>query len=223
MEQLKTLPLIHASEFCKIATRIQDRLVESPLLTPSETSAYDAELIRWSDELPSILGNLNESCPPFLQRVRLVMKWRLQNMRIVLHRPVLLSAALRRCLFANLTAEEKVAIGKCRIISAKTIEDISNECLPDLITGWNAVWLVFQACMVPLVSLFSDSSMPDEIEKWQISIETALAFFERSKPWSIAAKRSMDVISRLYNAYKLQFSGQTQPDQVHRQDRKSVG
>jgi hypothetical protein len=142
------------------------------------------------------------------------MKWRFQNIRIVLHRPVLLSTALRRCPFANLTAEEKVAVVKCRIIAAKTIEDISNECLPDLISGWNAVWFTFQACMVPLVSLFSDTSMPEEVEKWKASIETALAFFEQSKPWSIAAKRSMDAISKLYQAYNFQFQGHPHAEQV---------
>ncbi|KAF2261755.1 hypothetical protein CC78DRAFT_340231 [Lojkania enalia] len=213
IEQLKILPLVHASEFCKIATRIQDRLVESPLLTPSETAAYDSEVIHWHEELPSILFNMNETCPDYLRRVRHVMKWRFQNIRIVLHRPVLLSTALRRTPFASLSAEEKVAVGKCRIIAAKTIEDISTECLPDLISGWNGVWFVFQACMIPLVSLFSDSSMLEEVEKWKSSLETALAFFERSKPWSIAAKRSLDAVSRLYEAYKAQFSGQSFPDQ----------
>lgn len=203
IEQLKILPVIHASEFCKIATRIQDRLVESPLLPPSETSAFDDEIIHWHDELPSILSDMNESCPDFLKRVRYVMKWRFQNIRIVLHRPVLLSTALRRCPFRALTAEEKLAVGKCRIIAAKTIEDISHECLPDLIAGWNAVWFTFQAAMVPLVSLFSDSSMPEETEKWCASIKTALAFFERSKPWSIAAKRSQDAVSKLYEAWKV--------------------
>ncbi|KAF2194518.1 hypothetical protein K469DRAFT_725838 [Zopfia rhizophila CBS 207.26] len=215
IEQLKVLPLIHASEFCKIATRIQDRLVESPLLAPSETSAYDAEIIRWHDELPSILSNMEEGCPDVLRRVRFVMKWRFQNIRIILHRPVLLSTALRRCPFGGLSAEEKVAVGKCRIIAAKTIEDISNECLPDLISGWNAVWFVFQACMIPLVSLFSDSSMPEEAEKWIASIETALAFFELSNPWSIAAKRSMDAVSKLYEAYKVQLSEQGQLNHSH--------
>ncbi|KAF2119935.1 fungal-specific transcription factor domain-containing protein [Lophiotrema nucula] len=204
IEQLKVLPLIHASEFCKIATRIQDRLVESPLLTPAETSNYDSEVLHWYEELPSILSNMNESCPDFLRRVRYVMKWRFQNIRIVLHRPVLLSTALRRSPFASFSAEEKVAVGKCRIIAAKTMEDISAECPPDLISGWNAVWFVFQACMVPLVSLFSDTSLPEEAEKWKTSIEIALQFFEKAKPWSIAAKRSLDAVSRLYEAYKVQ-------------------
>lgn len=207
-EHLKVLPLIYASEFCVLATRIQDRLVESPLLSNAETAGYDAEVIRWHDELPPILSNTTESCPDFMRRVRLIMKWRFQNLRIVLHRPALLVAALRRCPFSSLSAEEKVSVGKCRIVAARTIEDISNECLPDLISGWNAVWFTFQACMVPLVSLFSDTSMPEETEKWCTSIEIALAFLARSKPWSIAAKRSLDAVSRLYQAHKMQFAAQ---------------
>lgn len=208
LEYLKILPLIHASEFCTIATKVQDRLVESPLLSHAETAAYDAEIIKWHDELPPILSNPSESCPDFLRRVRLVMKWRFQNLRIVLHRPALLVSALRRCPLHSLSAEERVSVGKCRAIAAKTIEDISNECLPDLISGWNAVWFTFQACMVPLVSLFSDTSAPEETQKWCASIEIALAFFARSKPWSIAAKRSLDAVSRLYQAYKMQYAAQ---------------
>ncbi|KAF1980082.1 hypothetical protein BU23DRAFT_1993 [Bimuria novae-zelandiae CBS 107.79] len=208
-EHLKVLPLIYACEFCTIATKLQDRLVETPLLPHSETAAFDAEIIKWHEELPPILSNIAESCPDFLRRVRLIMKWRFQNLRIVLHRPTLLVTALRQCPFSSLSAEEKMFVSRCRTVAAKTIEDISNECLPDLISGWNAVWFTFQACMVPLVSLFSDTSMPEETEKWCSSIEIALAFFARSKPWSIAAKRSLDAVSKLYQAYKMQFT--TQP------------
>ncbi|XP_014554168.1 hypothetical protein COCVIDRAFT_18024 [Bipolaris victoriae FI3] len=206
ISQLKALPLTHASAFCQIATRIQDRLVECPILPSAETASYDAHLVKWKDELPSILSNTSEPCPEFLRRVRLVMKWRLQNIRIILHRPFLLAAALRRAPWAALSTEEKVAVRKCRQIACQTIEDMSQECMPDLISCWNAVWFCFQACMVPLVSLFSDASMPDETEKWKASIETALAFFGQAKDWSIAAKRSCDVVTRLYAAYKTHAS-----------------
>lgn len=211
IEQLKILPLIHASAFCQIATRIQDRLVESPLLAPAETANYDAHVVKWYEELPSILSNPEEPCPEFLRRVRLVMKWRFQNIRIVLHRPTLLTTALRRSTWSTLTAEEKVAVGKCRLIACQTIEDIGQECMPDLISGWNAVWFCFQACMVPLVSLFSDSTIPEEVERWKASIETALQFFESAKDWSIAAKRSGDAVTRLYAAYKTHASTMTTP------------
>jgi hypothetical protein len=163
---------------------------------------YDAQLLKWYDELPSILLNLDEPCPDFLRRVRMVMKWRFQNIRVILHRPYLLTTALRGCAWANMSAEDKVAVGKCRILALKTIEDISNECMPDLLSGWNAVWFCFQACMVPLVSLFSDTSMPDEVQKWKAAIETALRFFESAQDYSIAAKRSGDAVAKLYQAYK---------------------
>lgn len=211
MDQLKLLPLTHASTFCAIATKIQDRLVESPLLPHAETAAYDAQILKWHEELPSILSNQEEPCPEFLQRVRFIMKWRFHNIRIVLHRPVLLTTALRRCDWASLTADEKIAVEKCRTMASITIEEISRDCMPDLISGWNAVWFCFQACMVPLVSLFSDASQPEEVEKWKASIETALAFFDRVRDWSIAAKRSADAVSRLYAAYKAQKTTPPQP------------
>lgn len=222
LEQLKILPLVHASAFCQIATRIQDRLVECPNLPPAETASYDAHLVKWHDELPLILSNPNEPCPEFLRRTRLVMKWRFQNIRIILHRPFLLTAALRRAPWAALSTEEKVAIRKCRHIALKTIEDISQECMPDLICCWNAVWFCFQACMVPLVSLFSDASMPEETEKWKSSIETALAFFEQVKDWSIAAKRSGDVVTRLYAAYKTHASTASHQAQAQPQPQAQV-
>lgn len=142
------------------------------------------------------------------------MKWRFQNLRLVLHRPVLLTTALRRSSWHILTADEKVAVGKCRLVAAKTIEDISHECMADLISGWNAVWFCFQACMVPLVSLFSDTSMPEEVEKWKASIELALQFFATAKDWSIAAKRSGDAVTRLYAAYKTHASQLSQSQHV---------
>jgi len=202
IEQLKILPLIHASAFCQIGTRIQDRLVETPLLSLAETAALDTQLLKWHEELPSILSDLNEPCPDFLRRVRTVMKWRFQNMRLVLHRPVLLTTALRRSSWHTLTTEEQTAVGKCRKIAAQMIEELGKECMPDLISGWNAVWFCYQACMVPLVSLFSDPTIPEEAEKWKESLETALQFFETVRDWSIAAKRSGDAITRLYAAYK---------------------
>jgi len=185
-------------------------LVESPLLSPSETATYDAQILKWYEELPSILSNPEEPCPEFLRRVRLIMKWRFQNIRIVLHRPYLLTTALRRCIWSTLSAEEKVAVGKCRIIALRTIEEISQECMPDLLSGWNAVWFCFQACMVPLVSLFSDASQPEEVRKWKAAIETALQFFESVRDYSIAAKRSGDAVSKLYQAYKAYASSASQ-------------
>lgn len=180
------------------------------MLKFEELSQLDADVVRWHEDLPSILTNFDENVPEFLRVPRLVMKWRYQNIRIVLHRPMLLSTALRRLPFAALSAEEKVAVGKCRIIAGKTIEDINHECTPDLVSGWNGVWFMFQACMVPLVSLFSDNSNPDEVDKWRSQIDTALLFFDRIHSYSVAAKKSRDAVARLYEAYKAMAAAQAE-------------
>jgi hypothetical protein len=63
-------------------------------------------------------------------------------------------------------------------------------------------WLAYQAAFVPLVSLFTDTSSPEEMDKWKAQINTVLVFLGRMNMYSIAAKRSKDVLSRLLDAAK---------------------
>lgn len=42
-----------------------------------------------------------------------------------------------------------------------------------------------------------------EMDEWQALIEKAIHFFERMNRWSVAAKKSRDVVSRLYEASKV--------------------
>ena len=63
-------------------------------------------------------------------------------------------------------------------------------------------WFVYQAAFVPLVSLFTDFGNPEETEKWRSQVKMALAFFSRMESYSIAAKRSGDVVSKLLDAAK---------------------
>lgn len=254
LASLKALPLIHNTAFARLSTRIQDTLATTHILRYDDLLTFDAELVKWHEELPTILlptnkqgaalrvrsGSLtrprrpsmtpasatsdmknpfdfaqpfdqpvdNGTCPEFLKTARVVMHWRYQNLRILLHRPSLLAAALRRVPFTSLSAEEKVAVGRCRVLAAQTIADINDQCGQELISGWNAVWFMYQAVMIPLVSLFSHlsivatklphqvafdtrgspgSSSPssisngndDDVEKWRAQIETAIVFFDR--------------------------------------------
>ena len=166
-------------------------------------------------------------CPDVLKTPRAIMHWRYQNLRMLMHRPFLLAAALRKTPYANMGAEEKVAVGRCRLIAGQTISDINQTCRDELIAGWNAVWLMYQAVMVPLVSLFSYLSSPtnfmtaqdpskspdtgrkhsdvgtgtdEDVDKWRNQIQTATKFFDRMRRYSIAAKKSKDVVQGLYDA-----------------------
>lgn len=74
---------------------------------------------------------------------------------MLMYRPFLLASTLRRAPNANLSAEEKVAVSRCR---ASAGHDINTNCADSVVAGRTGVWLNFQAVMVPLVSLFGSPS-----------------------------------------------------------------
>lgn len=207
---MKILPLIYNTKYCKISTEIQDYLAASALINAGDLNRLDEEVVQWYESLPAILTtDPKDTVPSFLHTCRLVMKWRTQNLRIILHRPYLLSTALRRAAFAELGPEERAAVGKCRSVASRAIEDISSDCSEDLISGWNGVWLCFQACFVPLVSLFSDNSNVQETTKWEAQVEQAIEFFERMRLWSVSARKSKDAVQTLYDVYKTMKAAST--------------
>ncbi|KAI5204509.1 hypothetical protein E4T39_03604 [Aureobasidium subglaciale] len=246
-ETAKFLPLVYNVQFCRIATQIQDALCATPILPFDELNRLDRELLQWHMDLPASLkldASSNGSSQPSLSTKKsdatgilattsMIMHWRYQNLRLLLHRPYLLATALRSGSDATLSAEEKVGVGRCRAVAARTISDISSMCLEDSLAGWNGVWFMYQAVMVPLVCVFSSlgKSQPQPMEtaqeaqeedatgkdkagdkartrdqtglqEWQAQIEQALQYFERMTRWSTTAKKSRDVVSRLYEASK---------------------
>lgn len=64
-----------------------------------------------------------------------------------------------------------------------------------------AVWLLFQATMVPLLGLFSDPDH-EEVPKWKQSIETSLSLFYEMRDFSLTADRSHEVVAKIYEASK---------------------
>jgi hypothetical protein len=129
------------------------------------------------------------------------MKWRYQNLRAVLYRPVLLNLAY--CGNDGTASQEDLAaVNTCRAIAKQTIEDIAREWTPNQMLGWNGVWFMYQASMIPLVSLFWENWNSQLVEECQSQIETVLDAFEGMADWSLAARRSREVLSKLYEASK---------------------
>ena len=54
-----------------------------------------------------------------------------------------------------------------------------------------------------IAGLSTGPSERKDMEAWQNLVEKALNFFERMDRWSAAAKKSRDVVSRLYEASKI--------------------
>ncbi|KAK1969861.1 fungal-specific transcription factor [Colletotrichum sublineola] len=191
------LPLIENIKFCKIATQIQDLLAISPLLRTEDRCNLDGQLVNWYSSLPWLLRTTDPCAEP-LYIARCIMKWRYQNLRMLLHRPVLLSLASNSTL-SQVGEQDITAIETCRELAKHTIEDIAREWTRNQMSGWNAVWFLYQAAMIPLVSVFWEWNSP-RVPEWHQQIETILDLLEAMEDWSLAAKRSREVVWRMYEA-----------------------
>lgn len=113
---------------------------------------------------------------------------------------------MRRVPYIALRSEERTAIEKCREIADMTIHDISATTKQNQMSGWNGVWLVFQAVMVPILGLFLNDSTSNDARastgSCQTQVEIAMLALARMQPWSPTAKRTLDVVSRIFQASK---------------------
>jgi hypothetical protein len=184
-------------------------LAQSPLMRSEDRANLDRQLVEWHNNLPWIL-RATEPCPESIYTARCVMKWRYQNLRIVLYRPVLLNLANRGS-DATPSQEELEAVSKCRALAKQSIEDIAREWTPNQMLGWNGVWFMYQASMIPLVSMFWESWNTQLVRECQAQIETVLEAFEGLVDWSLAARRSREVVSKMYEASKRPLTRQASP------------
>jgi hypothetical protein len=138
------------------------------------------------------------------------MKWRYQNLRIVLFRPVLLNLA-NRGNEGSPTPDELESVAKCRAIAKETIEDIAREWTPNQMLGWNGVWFMYQASMIPLVTMFWESWNTQRVRECQAQLEVVLEAFEGLSDWSLAARRSREVVAKMYEASKRPLTRQASP------------
>ncbi|KAK6600367.1 fungal specific transcription factor domain-containing protein [Botrytis cinerea] len=196
-QNMNITPLVENIKFCKVATQIQDALAQTPLLRNEDLTNLDRQLVEWYDNLPWILRS-TEPCPESIHTARCVMKWRYQNLRMVLYRSVLLNLANRGNQGISPTKEELAAVQTCRKIAQESIENISREWTPNQMLGWNGVWFMYQASMIPLVSMFWESWNTNLVRIWQSQIEVVLEAFDGMADWSLAAKRSREVVSKVY-------------------------
>ncbi|KAJ0416941.1 fungal-specific transcription factor domain-containing protein [Aspergillus carlsbadensis] len=202
---LDILPLLENVRFCKISNQIQDALAVSPLTKYSEIVHFDNQLVEWYNSLPYILRD-HEPCPLSISNTRDVMKWRYNVQRIILYRPTLLSYAMRRVPYIALRSEERAAIERCREIAEGSIKDISAAAKTPQMSGWNAVWFLFQTTMIPLLGLFiNDNTVTDpraSTEACQAQVQDALLVFARLQGASPTARKTLDAVSRIFEASK---------------------
>ena len=201
------LPLVENIKFCKIATQVQDLLAVSPLLPAEERCSMDGQLVSWYSSLPWLLRT-SDPCAEPLYISRCVMKWRYQNLRMLLYRPVLLSLANTNS--PSAPECDVTDVETCRELAKQTIDDISREWTRNQMSGWNAAWFLYQAAMIPLVSLFWECKSPS-VPEWYKQLETVLEVLEAMEDWSLAARRSREVTLRIYEAARNMHGGSENP------------
>jgi len=92
-------------------------------------------------------------------------------------------------------------VDKCREIAAQIVLYVAKDWFPTQFCTRNSVWFLFQASMVPLLSLFSDPHHHDN-SNWKKDIETSLELLTNMSSWSLTVRRTREVVQTIYEASK---------------------
>ncbi|KAI1135351.1 fungal-specific transcription factor domain-containing protein [Hypoxylon sp. FL0543] len=190
-------------QFCLICNRIQDRFAQFNRLTIPEAVAFDQELQAWWASLPPVLRSPTNS-PSRLTIAREFMRNRYLNIRLILMRSLILYLAHSHIRTVQLNTEELQIIDTCRIVASEAIDSIGLYWTPNRIHVWNSAWYLFQACMIPLLSIAIESSRSEpsteSIASARVSLVKALEIFSEMKPWMRSSDRGPDIVAAIYEA-----------------------
>ncbi|GFF56569.1 fungal transcriptional regulatory protein, N-terminal [Aspergillus udagawae] len=212
-------------QFCHIGNRLQHRFAQSIRIYPSEARSLDRELQEWYKSLPSLLKE-TINAPPRITVAREFLRNRYHNIRLMLSRCFLLYKAYRDPKRHNTsqTAEEEQMVDLSRVIAAEAIDAIALHWVPNRTQVWNAAWYLFQACMIPLLSIAMAASSSfttetetvpsDDVLSWYGSLNKALEIFAEMKPWMRASDRARDIVVALFQAVSQGTDGTIQTPSV---------
>ena len=194
---LYELSLDSARAFCTIATKVQYRLAKLSPMTTKEINELDAEVLNWYHCLPQDFIHL-ENCPANFVTGQVIMRNRYFNLRLLLHRPVLLRYATTKFDISHaLTPVEFDSIQKCRDIACEAIDRVASaRNSVNRLRAWSSVWYLYQSSMVLLLSILVDGEHPQSA-RWRASVERAIQFFEFSSLLTASAERSRKVVRSL--------------------------
>ncbi|OTA85293.1 hypothetical protein M434DRAFT_36176 [Hypoxylon sp. CO27-5] len=204
------MSLCASARFCLMCNRIQNRFAQFNRLTISEAIAFDQELQAWWASLPQVFRSPANS-PSRLTIAREFMRNRYLNIRLILMRSLILYLAHSRIQKAQLSTEELQIIDTCRIVASEAIDSIALYWTPNRIHVWNSAWYLFQACMVPLLSIVIESSRSEPSTEFltsaRASLVKALETFSEMKPWMRASDRGPDIVAAIYEAITGEVEG----------------
>ncbi|KAL2828380.1 fungal-specific transcription factor domain-containing protein [Aspergillus pseudoustus] len=193
-----TISLAASEQFCKIATRVQERLAQMPLITTEEMTEFDHELLTWQSSLHMFLAN-KDHCPVNLRIARGLLRCRYITTRLALYRPYLLSAALHHRPWSYGSQHPQTShAAKCVEIARDGVDMISKDWFPNHLLAWNDAWHLFQLCLVLILAVVSDRTGAER-ERCDEYITKALDLFSQMEHLDTGAMRSRLRIVILYD------------------------
>ncbi|KAG5660348.1 hypothetical protein KAF25_002954 [Fusarium avenaceum] len=190
-----------SEQFCRIAARIQERLIQLPLINLDEVNEFDRDLLTWRDSWNKFITNRDQGSA---NTARAILGWRLITTRLTLYRPLLLVTAIRRKAWHELSTSERTNLRKCLEIALEGIDMMCNEWSTNQVICWNIAWNLFQATLVVILCMMSDRA---EAEQRGCSeyIVRSISLFGQMEPLDPGCTRSRKLIQLLFdNARELE-------------------
>ncbi|KEF61358.1 uncharacterized protein A1O9_02924 [Exophiala aquamarina CBS 119918] len=196
--------LYSSARFCLIANRIQDRFAQIGRTTFGEVLAFDKELQDWHSSLPEALKAPSQ-CPDRLLIARDFMHNRYLNLRLILYRPTQLRRLNPRASIHEISQQELCVQATCHEIAVEAVESITKTWTPNRIHVWNASWYLFQAAMVPLLTLAQKSgeqglALECDLSASKDILRKVLDLLSQMAPWMRSADRSRHIIVSIFDA-----------------------
>ncbi|KAH7209882.1 hypothetical protein DER44DRAFT_839580 [Fusarium oxysporum] len=190
-----TISLAASERFCRIATRVQQRLTQLPLISPEEVDEFDRELIAWKDSLHMFLAH-REQCPPCVNTARAILWWRWITTRLTLYRPGLLITALRQKPWGQEATREAIDARKCIQVAKEGVDLMTLDWVSNQFLCWNSAWNLFQVSLVLVLGLMSDKQEADKLECYG-SLCQAIELFAQMEPLDPGCTRSRKLLQDL--------------------------
>lgn len=172
----------------------------APTIPHHEINRFDSQLVSWYEQIPSLLkveGSSHESA----MIAGTTLRWRFQNLRILLHRPTLLKYAIRRVPYSSLSDDDLTSIRKCVSAAYDAIHDMADISVTNPTIGRAVVWWIFQASLVPLLVLYLGNNAVDAtgtLESCRTQVELVMTTLVRVETWARTAKRTLEVVSHIF-------------------------
>lgn len=191
-------------EFAKLCNRVEYRMAQFSRMTAKEILSFETQIQAWEKTCPQIFKPGN-ACPRGIKLCREVLQYRLLAIRIVLSRPHIFRLIEDSTASSSFGSDDWRVVSICQDAASGIINAASANPGRSRIAVWHCSWYLFQACMIPLLSLTLARGSrnlqyfgTETVAAWIESLDRALRTFKEMEPYKRPSDRYGNVIEALY-------------------------